>query len=145
MFKSLYWRYVWPSWRWLTRLLFPAPSCAGKLGNCTVKDRFHSGCLSCRWRKQYYGKWTPPPYWINYTMTWNFQRFLLINRKTGERKIKTGWWTVEIDPRGHFTRLRCAAIMVCDKILTRIHARTFVRLEKPWVEVCMFVSSYPTF
>ena len=119
--------------------------CAGKLGNCRVgngrvKARFRSGCLSCRWRREYYGKWTKPPFWIDYTMTWNLQRFLLVNKRTGERRIKTTWWTVNIDPRGHFTHLRCAVIMVCDKILKRVH-----RLEKPLIEVCMFLSSYPTF
>jgi len=83
--------------------------------------------------------WKDPPFWIDYTMTWNIKRDLLYNLKTGQKLVRTSYWTVNIDPRGHFTKVRCAAIMVFDKILKKIH-----RLEKPLIEFCMFLGCYPT-
>lgn len=56
-------------------------------------------------------------------------------------KVKlTTWWTVKIDPRGHFTMLRCATIIVFDKIL-----KVAPLLEKPLVEFCIFLGCHPTF
>ena len=46
-------------------------------------------------------------------------------------------FTVRIDPRGYFTAIRCAAIMVIDKIMLKF------KLGKPFVELCEFLASYP--
>jgi hypothetical protein len=73
-------------------------------------------------------------------MTFKFELFLLVNPKLGLKRTVTKWWTVNIDPRGHFTRFRFAAIVTFDKILKR-----FPCFEKPLVEFCMFLSCYPTF
>lgn len=73
-------------------------------------------------------------------MKWNYAHYLMFNPKTGMKLVQTPFWIVEIDPRGHFTMLRCAAIKVFDSILERLP-----KLEKPLVEFCMFLSCYPTF
>lgn len=100
--------------------------CAGKLGNCPQGlTRFRFTCLYCRWRRRYYGKFVTPSYWIEYMLTaraWNPVRIL------------------KIDPRGHFTMLRCSVIVALDKIMRRC-----TWLEKPLLEFCEFLSNYPTF
>jgi len=122
--------------------------CAGKLGNCpeTVK-RFRFTCLFCRWRRRLYGKFSDPPYWIDYTYESSIrERFVsryvkngLIFRVRDGRPLKvTSYRTLKIDPRGHFTSLRCAIIIILDSIMNVLH------VGKPLVEVCEFFANHPT-
>ena len=122
--------------------------CAGKLGNCpkTVK-RFRFTCLACRWRRRFYGKFSDPPYWINYTYVSSVRKQLVncfvqdgltFKARTGGQLETTTWTTLIIDPRGHFTSLRCAIIMVLDWFMKALH------IEKPLAEFCEFFANYPT-
>jgi len=122
--------------------------CAGKLGNCPkwVK-RFRFTCFYCRWRRQLYGKYSDPPFWIDYTYK-SSVRTRLVDRyvKNGlifevrdGRPLKvTTYKTLKIDPRGHFTSLRCAIIIVLDEVMKALH------VGKPLVEFCEFFANYPT-
>lgn len=119
---------------WITRLW-----CAGILCSHSDLERFRFTCLYCRWRRQNSGKWTVPPYWIDYTLPWKIAQYVFVNN---ERKVvgyRLMWLTIKIDPRGHFTMLRCMAIVALDKIMQRVH-----RLEKPLLEFCEFLANYPT-
>lgn len=99
----------------------PRLPCAGKLGNCPKHlKRFSFTCLYCRWRRMHYGKWTLPPFWIDYTIPWFILRYIVLNQKTGEVKVIQTWKTLKIDPRGHLVKLRCAIIA------------TILRLAKPF-------------
>jgi len=55
---------------------------------------------------------------------------------------------LQIDPRGHFTLLRCSAIMVFDRLLKKVlgwkFLKRFRQLRKPWVEFAEFCANYPT-
>jgi len=85
------------------------------------------------------GKWTVPSYMIDYTMPHSVQRYALV---TSEGKIlayKTVWETVKVDPRGHFTMLRCSFIICLVKIIGR-----FRRAKKPLQEFCEILANYPT-
>lgn len=78
--------------------------CAGKLGNCPQNlKRFHLTCLKCRQRWKYTGKWTNPPYWIEYAKIWHFKHTHRLNRVCV--------FILLIDPRGHLLQLRCAVIV----------------------------------
>jgi hypothetical protein len=122
--------------------------CAGKLGNCPASvKRFRFTCLYCRIRRQFYGKFTNPSYWINYTYKSNYKVYYVDGfvrdgvkyEASGGGKIKkVDFTTVLIDPRGRFTMLRCAAIMVLDRIMAA------VGLHKPLEELCEFLANYPT-
>lgn len=137
--------------------------CAGILGTCNIdtagSQRFHFTCLYCRLRREFYGKWIKPRYYINYTYV-NYitvkktKRFVRGNYEytasNGGYLTVTDVWTLKIDPRGHFTRLRCCAIIVIDKMLKYIRrkdpaAKTgYLRSSyRPWVEVCEFLCNYP--
>jgi hypothetical protein len=133
----------------LLSLLLPPLWCAGKLGNCP-KDltRFRFTCFGCRWRRRFYGKFEYPPFWINYTYKSFFHEqfvdsYIHDNKEYSARdggKLRlTTWDTLHIDPRGHFTALRCAIIIVLDSLMGA------TKIKKPLVEFCEFFSSYPTF
>lgn len=51
---------------------------------------------------------------------------------------KTYWHTYNIDPRGHFTSLRCAIIVGLNKIMAKIKL-----VRYPLREVCEFFANYP--
>lgn len=127
-------------------ILRPLP-CAGKLGNCpTSLTRFRFTCLSCRWRRQFYGSYCKPPFWIEYTyksffdvfyMKQHIQDGLIVEASNGSMMKITKYDHINIDPRGHFTSLRCAIIIMLDKVMGRLHIR------KPLVEFCEFFANYP--
>ena len=133
--------------------------CAGKLGGCNIGEateimqanpdelkRFHLTCLYCRWRRSYLGKYVKPAYWIKYTylnhsVTYrtkthrcNGKIYTLSN---GGYLMVQMYFTLHIDPRGHFTRLRCAAIVTLDKMVKLFHCK------KPFVEIAELLSNYP--
>lgn len=129
--------------------------CAGKLGNCPENlRRFHLTCLTCRSRRREYNGWTAPPHWISYTIPWLVQYFVLTNRETGEAyAVKEKWQTLKIDPRGHFTFLRCAIIITFLKVAGKIYNPRFdmaaakakrlfqPRLSQRLVTLCEFVAN----
>jgi len=47
------------------------------------------------------------------------------------------YFSLQIDPRGHFTKIRCAAIVTLDKMI-----KLFKR-KKPFVEFAEFLANYP--
>jgi hypothetical protein len=121
--------------------------CGGELCKENL-NRFHFTCLYCRWRRKYLGKWTDPPYWIEYSYLSQTKTFytnsyndkyknLEYYSSDGSKFEITEHWTLRIDPRGYFTKLRCAAIIVLDKIMLKFS------LGKPFVELCEFLSNYP--
>lgn len=125
--------------------------CAGKLGNCpdvaSARPRFT--CLYCRWRRREYKNFIDPPFWITYTYKSIIQTHLvrgymknglLFEARDGRPLKVTTYKTLKIDPRGHFTGLRCATIIVLDLVMTALHIHV-----KPLVELCEFMSCYPTF
>ena len=103
-------------------------------------DRFHCTCLSCRLRRRLIGKFTDPPYWIDYTMPHSVQTYALTTRDGVVLAYQTRWETIKVDPRGHFTMLRCAFIICLVKIIAR-----FRRTAKPLQEFCELAANYPTF
>ena len=120
--------------------VFPKLWCAGKLGNCPkTVNRFRWTCLHCLWRRRYLGKFIDPPYWIDYTPPWSVTYYVAVNEKGEIIAKKTNWFTYHIDPRGHFTSFRCAAIVALDKIMAKIK-----RVRYPFREFCEFFAHYPT-
>jgi len=140
-------------------------SCAGKLGNCPqeAKKRFRFTCLYCRWRRMKYTKYRKPPYFIEYTYVSLItsrlcDAFILhgkeYRRADGGKFLHTFYLTCWIDPRGHFTQLRCCTIIVLDKIMKVFTSKnkvdqspTPVRrkwLWKPLAEFCELLANYPT-
>lgn len=123
-------------------------SCAGKLGNCPkTVNRFRFTCLFCRWRRSYYNKFVEPPFYIKYTYKSLFREEIVtrivldgleFRRRDGGKLKHKIFQYVTIDPRGHFTYLRCAAIMVLDNIMKAFS------IGKPLVELCEFLANYPT-
>lgn len=59
-------------------------------------------------------------------------------RRDGQPFEIVDFMSVRIDPRGHFTALRYAAIVVLDQIMKRFG------IDKPLVEFCEFLADYPT-
>lgn len=95
----------------------------------------------------HYKGWTNPPFWITYTYPWSVKLYFTMRR--GEAPVTViKEQTLLIDPRGHFTRLRCAAILTLDKLLKRIRKwfpEPFFRNgRKPLIEICEFLASYPS-
>jgi hypothetical protein len=123
--------------------------CAGLLGNCppaVALKRFRFTCLYCRWRRQWIGKYSPPPFWIKYTYrslfkTKRVKRYVAdgkeYSRVDGGDLIITEFHILRIDPRGHFTPARIAAIIVLDKIMK--HTKQY----KPFVECAELLANYP--
>jgi hypothetical protein len=82
-----------------------------------------------------------PPYWIKYcylspVRTVTVYKFAF-NGKTYLAK-DIAYPTVNIDPRGHFTMIRCSIIIMLDKLMVHIGFR------KPFVEFCELLANYPT-
>ena len=130
--------------------LLPPLWCAGKLGNCpeTVESFRIISCLICRWRRRYYGKYSTPPYYIDYTYTswkktWVADYYddhgLRFKMKDGSKLKIVEYRTVNIDPRGRFTCFRCAAIIVLD------HIMKMFKIGKPLAEFCEFLANYPIY
>lgn len=111
--------------------------CAGILCKYPELKRFRFSCLYCRYRRKYLGKWTLPPYWIDYTVPWTLGYSAIVKEQklVALRKM---WFYLKIDPRGHFTLLRCSAIVALDKIMKR-----FRWTEKPLMEFCELLANYP--
>lgn len=128
--------------------------CAGRLKDCPKNvNRFRFSCLSCRLRRKYYGKYSEPSYHIKYTYK-NIVRHFLVDyyvnggyayRSLSGRKLYVRrHYHVLIDPRGHFTRFRCAAIQVLDNLLGLTRWKQFFGNNKPLVEFAEFLANYPT-
>jgi hypothetical protein len=129
--------------------LLPPLWCAGRLGNCpkSVKSFRIVTCLICRWRRRFYGKFHDPPFWIEYTYKsyWREEfvfRLVLggleFTRSDGGLLKHIVPRHVFIDPRGSFTSLRYAAIIVLDNLMKAFN------VKKPLVEFCEFLANYPT-
>lgn len=138
--------------------------CAGKIGNCSVKDgRFHVTCLWCRWRRKSSGKYKEPSWWIEYTYVSWFHTYTadsycengtkFFAKDGGKLKLHT-YTTLLIDPRGWFCGARCAVIVLIDRVASRLVKARFRRsplygwgygkvLPKPWAEICEFLANYP--
>lgn len=127
-------------------LALTALPCLGKLGNCPEESskRFHFTCFHCRWRRKQFNGWTEPPYWVTYLYPWTtrFKTVLIngcrYNLPPNMNFQKLTW--LMIDPRGHFTMLRCATIIVIDKIQKRSPRLRDLGLMR----VCEFFASYPS-
>lgn len=57
-------------------------------------------------------------------------------RNGGKLKVEH-FKTLKIDPRGHFTSLRCAIIVMLDNLMERLG------IWKPFAEFCEFFANYP--
>lgn len=136
--------------------------CAGKIRGCDLKPsdrRFRPiTCLHCRSRRRHYGLFTEPKYWIKYTyLSWYAENIQDYWDKGGYRyrlsnggKLRVHYdFTLYIDPRGLFTKLRCAAIIVIDKFMVKFGTyqktdRGFSHgMRRPFAEFCEFLASYP--
>jgi hypothetical protein len=125
-----------------------ALSCAGKLGNCPDDlRRFRFTCLYCRWRRAYYHGWIKPSYWIKYTYRSSVKTVVTstLTVDGAEYRLASGRHFkhvlshyVLIDPRGHFTMVRCAAVVMFDRVMR------WLGFRKPLVEFCEFLANYPT-
>jgi hypothetical protein len=89
------------------------------------------------------GKFTVPKYWIDYvylSMTW----FWSPAYKRVNGQILIGWTqvptTLKIDPRGHFTMIRCSVIVALDRLAVKLKLRDNHRLAN----ICEFLACYPT-
>jgi len=139
-------------------LLFPFSFtklwCLGKLANCpkTSAQRFHFCCLYCRWRREFYGKWSDPSEWIKYTYmsiapttqlmsSWQHDGIEYYAPQGKKLRITT-YKHIWIDPRGHFTALRCATIIIMDRMMKMWN--NLVHTTKPFAELCELLASYPT-
>jgi hypothetical protein len=114
--------------------------CAGILCPHPELKRIHVSCPYCRWRRKYYGKFIEPAKWIFYTVRWKKDRYAVMTRTGKIVGYMEAWTTIKIDPRGHFTRLRCSAIMVLDRIVEKC-----LWIKKPLMEFMEFLANYPTF
>lgn len=91
------------------------------------------------------GKYTEPPYYINYA-------YLSLPKKKAtafkiDRETKKAYrftmmvpQTLKIDPRGHFTMLRCSAIIFFDRVMVKFKF-TRARLAN----LCELLANYPNF
>ena len=86
------------------------------------------------------GKYVKPPSYIKYTYK-SFRYILLMPNGF----VLLQYPYVLIDPRGHFTRLRCAAIQVLDSIIkfARRVNKNKRRQCQPWVEFAEFFANFP--
>lgn len=135
------------AWKSLSSLL-PPLWCAGKLGVCPPDTkRFKFTCLSCRTRRRLYGKYVDPAFWITYTYkssihTEKLKKYVVdgvtYTASDGGFLNLQVWDTVRIDPRGFFTKIRCAAIIVLDRVMETVGYR------KPLAQICEFLANYPT-
>lgn len=104
---------------------------------------FHWTCLFCRDRRKALGKWVKPSKWISYfylCMPFSEATAFKIDRE--HKRIYQFTVMVptvlRIDPRGHFTRLRCAVIVWLDRLGLR-----FKWLVPRIANACEFLANYP--
>jgi hypothetical protein len=104
------------------------------IGKCAeTGNRFKFSCLACRMRRNFYGKFTLPPYYIQYTYhSFHFEKQL------GNGKVLFQFPYVLVDPRGSFLSVRVAFIRVMDNVM-KLFRRT-----KPFIEFAEFAANYPT-
>jgi hypothetical protein len=109
--------------------------------------RFKFSCLFCRIRRAFYGKFTKPQQYVKYTYRNVVFRYLVdryiadgfeYRSASGKKLLVTRTCHVLIDPRGHFTRLRCAIIQVLDSLMG------LVKRTKPLIEFAEFLANFPT-
>ena len=90
-------------------------------------------------------KYENPPKFIEYGYT-GLPKYKATAYKINREEKKVYQFTVDvpqilkIDPRGHFTMLRCGAILLFDKVMRRFKF-TRARLAN----VCEFLANYPNF
>jgi hypothetical protein len=132
--------------------LFPL-SCSGVL--CEYHLHYvHMTCCYCRLRRKALGKYRHPSYFIQYIYKASIKTFQTTRYIDDQIRIDgklhggkeytskqpftvTQFYGCRIDPRGYFTKLRCATIIVLDNIMLLTHRM------KPWVEVCELLANYP--
>jgi hypothetical protein len=129
--------------RVINALLPPLP-CARTHWGCRCVRRFHvPTCLFCRWRREARGKYHNPAYWIDYvylSMSWFYApAYKVVNGKAffGWVQVPT---TLKIDPRGHFTMIRCSVIVALDKLAVKLKLKDNHRIAN----ICEFLACYPT-
>ena len=128
--------------KWLNSI-FPALPCASTHWGCRDTKRFHvPTCLFCRWRRKAAGKYTEPKqmfHYVYWSMPYTYAP--LVSKDSG---VQVGWamvpTTLLIDPRGHFTQVRCAAIMLVDRLMVKLKLFGSHRAAN----VCEFLANYPT-
>lgn len=147
----------------------PKLGCLGVKGCDAKTPRIHFTCIYCRTRRRLLGKYKEPRNWIFYTyLSWwaiNYVKQYVENGKIYSRS-DGGWlkvehpYTLHIDPRGHFTMIRCAIIILLDRYMLK-HGSSYSKivrntngevtrigyahgLRKPWAEICEFLANYPT-
>jgi len=86
-------------------------------------------------RRWFYGKFTLPPYYLEYTYkSFRYEQPAMFQ---GKKCILIAYPHVKIDPRGHFTMLRVAFIKVADSLMLKL------KRTKPLIELCEFAANYP--
>lgn len=117
-------------------------------------------CLYCRRRRRHYKGFVDPKYWIKYTYRswWIYELLTVYREGNKEYSLSNGGklihyipYTLFIDPRGKFTRYRCALIMCIDKLMVKYGTKTFdaqgrqtrSNMRKPFAELCEFFANYP--
>jgi hypothetical protein len=128
--------------------LWCAATLITSLGACPKDvDRFRFTCLSCRLRRQYYGRFKEPAYYVKYTfksiLLWYLLDSYVVGRykytsRSGRPLILKRRHFLRVDPRGHFLAWRMAAIKVLDCMMMWIRPRT-----RPLVEFAEFLANYP--
>jgi hypothetical protein len=134
--------------------LFPL-SCNGKLCPWTL-NYVHVTCLFCRSRRRWLKKFIDPPYWIEYIYTASIRDFTVtsykqyvgkvpteVRRRDGKPFIIQQFCGVKIDPRGHYTSLRCAAIIVLDCLSGWLNLYRMGGEGRPLSELCELMANYP--
>ena len=66
-------------------------------------------------------------------------KYAALTRRGELMAYLTQWQTLKIDPRGHFTMLRCSFILCLVKVMARCR-----HLGKPLMQFCEFAANYPT-
>ena len=142
--------------KWLNKLRFAPLSCNGIL--CAYPLNYtHVTCLMCRTRRRALGKYKDPKRMIHYTYAssirtyWTPRYRQIVNGKKMEYRRRDGKplqvnqiFTLQIDPRGRFTQLRCCAIMVLDRVMGWFNLWRPEGEGRPLSEICEFLANYPT-
>ena len=90
-------------------------------------------------------KWSNPPFWIDYGYTSLPKRTTYAYKIDKKNKKVYRFLTkvpqiLKIDPRGHFTFIRCCSIIVFDRIMSKF-GFTQARLAN----LCELLANYPNF
>ena len=126
--------------------MLPKLWCAGKLAivengqleqypQCVKTFHIISG-FNCRIRRKYYGKYTTPQVFIEYTSSSFCYRKPAVYQ--GKKCYVYIYPHLNIDPRGHFTMFRVAFIKVLDTLMLKL------KRTKPLIEFAEFLANYPT-